>query len=126
MTDFQYSPMQVEWLDRLASGETVQGKGRLIHNGAMCCIGVSCDMFAERLGMVVSDDDGAKAYDRERDYAPPKIVMAIGLLNSSGTTRSEAPKTSLAYKNDHALTHPEIAALIRSNPRTYLKEVRHD
>ena len=126
MTDFQYSPMQTEWLDRLASGETVQGKGRLNQNGAMCCLGVACDMFAERLGMVIGDFFGVKEYDRDRDYAPLRIAMALGLANRYGDKFTKINGFSLAKQNDTGMTHPEIAALIRSNPRAYLKEVPHD
>ena len=127
MTDFQYSPMQVEWLDRLASGETVQGKARLNFQDSMCCLGVACDMFAARIGMMVSNDDlGGKSYDGYRYYAPPKIVMALGLANGNGSQLTENTRLSLSEQNDTNMTHPEIAALIRSNPRAYLKEVQND
>lgn len=59
-----------KWLERLRSGEIVQGTGRLRkEDQSRCCLGVLCD---------IAESEGVGSWTRVDAYGPEKWAFGIG------------------------------------------------
>lgn len=113
------------WIAALRSGKYTQAKGRLEENGKFCCLGVACDLFAERVGLTVDTYDsashnlkGLKRYDMSCYELPAKIVELLGLFSNNGKFYSDdTSQLFLTDLNDKGnKSFAEIADIIENNP----------
>lgn len=143
---YAFTSEQLEWLDALESGKYEQGKTFLNKNNKFCCLGVACDLFAEKLGLVIENDDGIIGYANkvedqsqrwESDYTSttlPKPIME--LLKIRDNCGEFINKTVIASKNDYGtmsygslagmndsgnFSFKDIAEYIRNNPENVFK-----
>ena len=131
MRNFIPGPNQERWLVALETGMLdgkpyVQGKGRLFRQGKHCCIGVGAAMFLPA-GVMEINWLGDGVFADEALVAPRYLVEALRLYGPSGQARDHG-HPSIATLNDGggyfgiaSLSHPEIAALIRSDPAMYFE-----
>ena len=76
-----------KWLDALRSGKYKQGFGGLSQNGAFCCLGVACDVYAPHewehrdgysahpFGAGTMNYDGRETFGMDADEAGALIEM---------------------------------------------------
>jgi hypothetical protein len=70
----QFTPEQEEWLQALESGKYMQGRKWLNKGGNMCCLGVACELFKEKLRLNVVDA-GAGDTTQSSQIAPQTLLL---------------------------------------------------
>jgi hypothetical protein len=121
-----------EWCQRLESGEERQTIEALENTDGRCCLGVSCYLLKDRLGLEYAPEcniAGESAFNGERYLLPSEVYEALGMMNHGsfvdakgdgilitikGRTR-EIQGSSLTQLNDAGVTFPQIAKIIREN-----------
>lgn len=107
-----------EWVAALRSGEYAQGKKRLNQGGKFCCLGVLCELTAERLQLQREVSDGDTGYNENFTVLPEPVAELIGFLTGGGGVWYNplvelAPEflteTSLAELNDSGFSFNQIA-----------------
>jgi hypothetical protein len=116
-----------EWVAALRSGEYTQGTGALKQDNEQgtrhCCLGVACEVFAERLGLTERvSQAGTHLFDNFEGNLPPDVQAHLGLHGASPyVNTSPGKEVSLVRMNDDCgKTFAEIADAIE---RTYLTDV---
>lgn len=95
-----------QWLEALRSGKYKQGRGFLNYNNeSFCCLGVACDLFAEKYNVKTSVSlHGTIGYDNQISVLPEKIKTTIGLYYYDGNAKDswnlEIQLFSLTELND--------------------------
>lgn len=123
-------PALLEWAQALESGlykQTHEQLGR-IENGQKeyCCLGVACEVFAERLNLEIT---WSEVGDMDADGAWGDLHLAVanflGIERDPRLLHEEDRESTAATLNDsHGYTFPQIAAAIR---RTFnLDEVTNE
>lgn len=114
----------VEWAEVLKSGAYKQGKTVLRKGNEFCCLGVLCDMYAQKHPgkgrWEKNNDAGCNIYafvTEEGDdcsYLPPEVLEWAGISLSNGTFRpSEATNSQcLVDLNDTGSSFSQIADII--------------
>ena len=109
------------WIDALTGGEYRQTTGRLKNKGAMCCLGVLCDLYAKETGkwewhkdevgdwFFISNNSG------EELLLPPPVVKWSGIKNVNGAYRGKDGMSTLTDANDSGVKFKKIAELIEEN-----------
>jgi hypothetical protein len=118
----QFTPEQEEWLQALESGKYMQGRKWLNKGGNMCCLGVACELFKEKLRLNVVDagaGDPIRYYAEQPNCAPDSIVELLCLWGILGQSRTDGFRDLFQLNDDDGLTFPEIAAHIRKHPGQY-------
>lgn len=83
--------LKTKWVEALRSGDYKQTQGRLLHEGAYCCLGVLCKL------------QGADVVTLPQTLCPPETLSGgLSLMQMHG----------LAEKNDSGLSFDQIAAFI--------------
>lgn len=122
MTERMNPDVKAKWLEALRSGEYEQTTGTLHRvvptNGnewsptkpaGWCCYGVLCDVAVkEGLKVIRKTDEDTEYFDGVIDYLPTSVVEWAGLPSNDPAVQGR----SLADRNDHGVTFPEIADLI--------------
>lgn len=88
--------IKAEWVKRLRSGQYEQGRSALSYQGSYCCLGVLCEIAAER-GIVIKTthgDDGV-TYDNATVLLPIKVIKWAGLSDSAPVIGHEKDLTVL-------------------------------
>ena len=115
---------RAEWVRALRSGEFKQGRGALNCDGALCCLGVACEVH-RRLVTKSAPWDESGVYLKYDAHLPPEVQAWLGLASEEGelieALQPDVPFTrvraslSLDECNDTArMTFPQIAGLIES------------
>ena len=123
--------VKTKWVTALRSGKYQQTQGRLRAGDgqSFCCLGVLCDLYVKATPGVLWDGyySGGKLLG-ESNYLPKEVIEWAGLPIRGTHEDKEClipnpvvnpnpfnPKAikSLAIANDHGMTFPEIAAIIR-------------
>lgn len=94
-----------KWIDKLLSGEIVQGHGRLrTVDNKMCCLGVLCELYREETGNGEWILDGDHytfsppgGFLGESNYPPESVWKWAGLKSASPGDKDGIP---LALHND--------------------------
>ncbi|WP_434439738.1 hypothetical protein [Lentzea sp. E54] len=121
--DAEFGDLYAEWVAALRSGEYQQGAGALRYasptGDRFCCLGVACELFAERLGVEVSGPaEWSRSYDGRDSFLPPAVIAHLRIGNSDPYLRLPSRRSKLASTlNDEGKTFAEIADLIEA---TYL------
>ena len=114
------------WITALRSGKYEQTQEFLNVNGAMCCLGVLCDLHAKATGSTWEDGD----YMGEDTDLPTEVAKWAGMnaVTSGGlltipvamTTDDEDEETfkHLALLNDHGMSFIGIANVIEQQQET--------
>lgn len=108
---------RAKWVEALRSGRYRQGAGYLNRDGAMCCLGVACDLSgvgewkpADKISVFVVGGE------RDGRSLPPTVVLRfMGLHDQFGSFGTEHVE-SLADMNDSGKSFAEIADIIESEP----------
>lgn len=113
---------KAKWLAALRSGEYEQTRGTLhrlvarretvlsaMKPAGWCCYGVLCDVAVkEGLKVIRKTDEDTEFFDGVIDYLPPSVMEWAGLSGNDPAVQGR----SLADRNDHFVSFPEIADLI--------------
>jgi hypothetical protein len=86
--------VKARWVAALRSGEYQQTRGRLYRDGAMCCLGVLCDIHAKEHGLKW-EPEGSRVTYLESTGLPP-----LPVLEWAGLGFDENPKLVIA---DHCM-----------------------
>lgn len=122
-----------EWIDALRSGKYEQGKNQLVDNGKYCCLGVACDLLADK-GIVYQKDECFYGNTSRHDYSMYELpASASRYMEVSGSDpmfemdkenmKQSLPKhikegtgsyewVTLALLNDSDYSFDEIADII--------------
>lgn len=135
MPDVNKSAIQ-EWVDALRSGNFKQTQGTLSKEGAYCCLGVACEIFADRVGLIrrpgmdLRDQAIVVGYSYPTsvgatrtgfDELPPPVVDFLGIESSNPWMDNDGLPESLTIMNDEwGWDFQRIADAIEA---TYLKGV---
>jgi hypothetical protein len=97
-----------EWIKRLRSGFYKQGKEHLRYDDEYCCLGILCEIAAEK-GVISPPTLGqfGYKYDEESAYASHKVEQWAGLFTSQSR--------QLAEMNDDGFPFDSIANFIENN-----------
>ena len=110
------------WVEALRSGKYTQGMGLLrSRNDEYCCLGVACELYAERHPELViaapREDSDYYTYGGRSDMLPHAVVVWLGLRDAAGSYWQTTPEESaLAEDNDNGTTFAEIADIIEREP----------
>jgi hypothetical protein len=118
----QFTPEQEEWLQALESGKYKQGRKWLNKGGNMCCLGVACELFKDKLNLSVVDcgsSNSVRYYDSESNAAPHGVVDLLHLGGYLGQASGEGFRDLYQLNDEDLLTFPEIASHIRKHPGQY-------
>lgn len=124
----ELGPLQTEWLERLESGNYVQGKTYLCRvrgdEKQYCCLGVLCQMLSEKALIEVPEWSNTVLVWEGCSNAdvPDKGVALMGLYGSTGDPKVWEGNLSLANMNDRGLTFKDIAKEIRTRPELYFQK----
>lgn len=110
---FEFGPLQTQWLEALESGKYEQGFRRLKHDGRYCCLGV----LAELAGLPL-DEPQYKSMVHLTD----NLTEQYGLHTNYGEVLDDSAVPSLVGMNDDGNSFAEIAAFIRANPKSVFKK----
>lgn len=108
-----------QWVEALRSGKYTQGMGLLrSRNDEYCCLGVACELYAERHPELViaapREDSDYYTYGGRCDTLPHAVVVWLGLRDAAGSYRPE--ESALTEDNDNGMTFAEIADIIEHEP----------
>lgn len=111
-------PFFTEWIKALESGEFKQCEGRLLKDGAYCCLGV-LSRIQGRLDMTEgSDGIGSGHYSGLALDNPARLVLkGTGDIPSGITVTHDGLMVytpTLAFLNDHGVSFKDIATLIKN------------
>lgn len=114
-----------EWVESLESGRYEQGQNRLRDGDQYCCLGVLCDMYAQKFGVKWSSDDENLDHFLGEWSALPREVQEWADLPTGdpdgidGYRLSELNDGMSDGEGIKPQTFPEIAAIIREK---YLRD----
>jgi hypothetical protein len=108
--------IKARWVAALRSGEYQQGKGKLNQGGAMCCLGVLCDLHARETGGAWEHvTSGVAYYAGSPNYLPERVQTWADLPDRAGATvEIRGDRSWLPWHNDGASTFAEIADAIEA------------
>jgi hypothetical protein len=114
--------VKARWVAALRSGEYRQVTDKLRFNGAHCCLGVLCDLFAKERGKPWSTKDLSEkgpqqAYDDcgfPDANMPGATVVVWAQVDPYTKVRIGGKRMSLAEHNDDGRTFAEIADAIEA------------
>jgi hypothetical protein len=121
---YEFNNFQKRWLAALRSGRYEQGKGFLQKGNQYCCLGVACDIFADRFDISKIKDGDITLYNHSRQRLPPQLIAALGLRDAIGMFSGpiqygDCVLQALAGMNDSGkFTFAEIADFIEQHPTT--------
>lgn len=110
-----------EWSAALRSGKYIQGKGCLKgvdmdDQVKHCCLGVACEIFAERAGVKEYNYEGLVYFDKNRGCLPHKLMDFLGLYWNIPTVEfpvSSLNNSGIAKMNDSGIfSFNDIADII--------------
>jgi hypothetical protein len=114
--------LKKRWVDALRSGKYQQTDSALEDANGHCCLGVACSLFADEMGLSISEYGPNQEYskfDGRHDYLPDRAQKFLELTETGILPKTVAdPKTgyiyaSLASLNDDAnYTFRQIADVI--------------
>lgn len=118
------------WLGELMTGNRAQTASYLQRvscdqNGdKYCCLGVACEMFYDRTGVIQLRDRYSISYGGEQETLPRAIQNLLLMYSEGGLFndvigikfRDDLVTSSLAGMNDGGLTFKQIAKFIRQYP----------
>lgn len=115
-----------KWVEALRSGEFQQVAGCLrdAGSGAMCCLGVACEVYRRDTGggeWGGAEFDGASRFsvgdDGNVSYLPDTVRKWLGLADPAGAyVVNVASMNALSSQNDEGASFTEIADIIESEP----------
>lgn len=126
MSSFVLGPNQTKWIEALESGKYQQGKGVLHRDtGAMCCLGVAANIFAEENGIVPEQIKsgryaGCYKYKDTTTVAPEYVIDALSLRDSIGSAEHQVALVSL--NDGDGYNFANIAGVLRKNAEFYFRE----
>lgn len=107
------------WLEALRSRKYKQGDGYLKDkDGKFCCLGVLCDIYAEKMGLEWEMDDSfdsAYRFIDQQAYLPKKVQEWAGLEHLGGVVLGEdkdGDDVDLTHLNDGGRKFYQIARII--------------
>jgi hypothetical protein len=109
--------IKARWVAALRSGEYEQGKGKLNQGGAMCCLGVLCDLHARETGGAWEHvTSGIAYYSGSPNYLPEQVREWAGLPEPrlGAFVRIGRASEALPVHNDAFRTFAEIADAIEA------------
>lgn len=106
--DFEFGPLQTQWLEALESGKYEQGKNYLKRDSKFCCLGIVCDL-------------AGFAHGEWDVHLPDALTEQYGFFTNFGEVDGGA-RDSLVCRNDTGSSFAEIAAFIRANPKLVFKK----
>jgi hypothetical protein len=106
----------MEWADLLESGMFKQGRGYLDDGNKQCCIGVLCNIAANRNICTITKEESRLKFDDNGGTAPDSVLEWSGLQNSQGAFINNNSRVLLTVLNDDkGKSFKEIAEIIREN-----------
>jgi hypothetical protein len=116
--------IKARWVAALRSGEYKQAREKLRHNGAHCCLGVLCDLFAKEDGRPkwrtkdLSEQGPHQAYELPSPFAdknmPGATVLVWAQLDPYRKICIGKSWQTLYNHNDEGRTFAEIADAIEA------------
>lgn len=108
-----------EWTSALRSGNYKQGKEKLHYKDEYCCLGVLCDLAAQK-GIceekTSKDEKGSVVFDEFDSVLPDSVVEWAGVADCNPNVKSVEGDYALAYYNDKmGYNFEQIANLIEKN-----------
>lgn len=128
--DYQFSPLQLQWLEYLEDHpeqQTTGTLGRVIKEKEyFCCLGAGAKVCGVKYQKATPIHEAtALEFGPEKciDYLSPEVQMKLKLRGIEGQLKLpitlsffEEKMSSLAEMNDKEVSWPEIAKYIRENP----------
>lgn len=100
------------WTDALDSGKYKQGQGNLRTDNEYCCLGVLCELAAQRdICNRVRHDDGNFVYDGKVGFLPASVMNWAGLTETDPHIHNNA--STLSRLNDDHVPFPTISTFIK-------------
>lgn len=116
--DFEFGPLQTQWLEALESGKYEQGTHYLKSNNKYCCLGIVCELAGLQ-------HDGESCFIGQGHWhtvhLPEYLTEQYGFFTNFGEVDGGADD-SLVCRNDTGSSFAEIAAFIRANPKSVFKK----
>lgn len=109
------NPNAQKWVEALESGEFEQGKRKLQTGDAFCCLGVACVVYERETGERLTRNSIGSIYGTtlNTSVGGGDVREWLGLRKHHGAFDGGI----LIDLNDKGKTFPEIAAIIRSEPK---------
>lgn len=109
--------IKAKWVAALRSGEYMQGSGRLRRpdDNSFCCLGVLCNIHAQKHPAVASQERYACQYLGAECYLPDEVVKWAGLVSRiGGRVVIDGCSGTLPMHNDSGKTFAQIADAIEA------------
>ncbi len=129
---YQFTPLQLAWIEALESGKYLQAKNRLtkISPESHCCLGVACVVFEKNTGKELIKErveelegDSCISYNGLRGVLHDDVREELRLYGSDGVFLNDFKNLkSLAEMNDAGNSHKQIAEYIRANPENVFRQ----
>lgn len=122
----ELGPNQKAWIAALRSGKYKQGQKWLNKSGALCCLGVACEV----MGMTSEPSNMGGGviqygYSKMTWNAPGETVIHFGLWDGNGAPTLGIKAFALTALNDAKnYTFAAIADELENNPEVYFREPR--
>lgn len=104
-----------EWVAALRSGTYEQGKGALEKDGKYCCLGVLCDIAAQKGVCLTRTEEylsSQVSYDSSFGVLPNSVKEWSGIKDEMGRIKN---MRSLVNLNDNGKSFEQIANIIEDN-----------
>lgn len=129
--DYKFTDAQELWLRCLEEDGMPQTRGRLRNEEGYCCLGVACFLYEHYHGKPIHPTGFGRfeGYTLGQVGAPVSDWLGLrdGCGHPKGWYEQLGPLLPLTSLNDiEEYTFPQIAAVIRKNPRAYFKEVEDE
>lgn len=121
MSEYEFTPKQLQWLEALESGKYKQGKKKLYvikgdDTKCHCCLGVAMELFHPN-AREMKLDSSYPCFSK--GYGVSNKVQKLLKLRSPEGHANDSRFLSLTVMNDRGATFKEIAEHIRKNPEEY-------
>lgn len=118
MSDFEFGPLQTQWLKALESGKYAQGTHCLKADNKYCCLGIVCELA----GLAHDGHQHFISHQGEHGvHLPDYLAEQYGFFTNYGEADGGL-SDSLVARNDGGSSFGEIATFIRANPKSVFKK----
>ena len=125
-----------KWIARLEDPTTKQGKNMLLKkDGSMCCLGVLCDIVDPNGWTEMPDEDWGLlrkffVYNKDSNSSylelPKNLADELNMFQTGYPIEGKKDSIALINMNDDGISFKEIAALLRNNPKVYIRTIEED
>ena len=107
--------VKTRWVERLRSGQDLQGRGALWESGRLCCLGVLCETVRAEMHLRVNsvyNTDGELT--REYGSEEQTMVLPIEVANYVGINREQQNRL-IGMNDEEEVGFEEIADWVEEN-----------